>query len=885
MDNRGPRGWGALSGRSVKIQSFALKDHPLIGYTISMSFIDTIKDWVTGDPAKKTTERYQAKVATINAHESEISALSDNALKEKTTEFKTKLANGSTLNDILPEAFAVVREAAKRVLNMRHFDVQLIGGMVLHDCRIAEMKTGEGKTLVATLPAYLNALEGKGVHMVTVNDYLAKRDSEWMGQLYTFLGLSVGLIQNNMPHEDRQAAYQCDITFGTNNEYGFDYLRDNLAASVEECVQRPPHFAIIDEVDSILIDEARTPLIISGSVEDSTAKYKQLIAVAKRLTSPTDFTLDEKHKNVVLTEDGIRSIESQLGISNIYSIETMDVAHIMIQSLKALHLFKRDVDYVVKNGQVMIVDEFTGRVLEGRRYSDGLHQAIEASENLVIQNESQTLASVTYQNYFRLFPKLSGMTGTAKTEEEEFIKIYSLDVAVIPTNKPIQRDDTADVIYKTKDEKFNAIVTDIKTHHEKKQPVLVGTIAIETSELLSKQLTKEKIPHQVLNAKFHEKEADIVKDAGQPGAITIATNMAGRGTDIVLGDGVVDNGGLYVIGSERHESRRIDNQLRGRSGRQGDPGKSKFYSSLEDDLMRLFGSERIASVMTTLGLPDDTPIEHNMITKSLSKAQKKVEQFHFSARKQILSFDDVLDKQRETVYTLRRQCLRDGTILEKLTQGIHDVVDYLTTMYQDPFKTRETQAENYEEFCKTLVDIFPYAPIAAALKTTTTTETLLPQLVDAFKQQISHFPEEIFSTISRLTLLRHLDAKWMDQLHNMDALRDGIGLRAYGQRDPLIEYKVEAFQMFKDMIFNVFSETIKVLNRIESIETTAPEKVEGQKPETVRYSRDSPTQRTASDTIGRNERITIEKDGQVQEMKWKKAKELVDNHGWSVIKK
>ena len=853
-----------------------------------MTMIEKIKDLFVGDPAKKTTDRYQDRVNKINALETNISSLSDDELKNKTTSFKNELKNGKPLDDILPEAFAVVREAAKRVLNMRHFDVQLIGGMVLHECRIAEMKTGEGKTLVATLPAYLNALTEKGVHLVTVNDYLAKRDSEWMGQVYSFLGLTVGLIQNNMPHEERQQAYACDITFGTNNEYGFDYLRDNLASSLEECVQRPPHYAIVDEVDSILVDEARTPLIISGSVEDSTAKYKQLITVAKSLKENADFTLDEKHKNVVLTEEGTSRIEKTLGISNMYSIETMDVAHIVIQSLKALHLFKRDVDYVVRDGQVMIVDEFTGRVLEGRRYSDGLHQAIEASENLVIQNESQTLASVTYQNYFRLFPKLSGMTGTAKTEEEEFVKIYGLDVAVIPTNKPIQRDDTADVIYKTKEEKYKAIVKDIKAHHETNQPVLVGTIAIETSELISKLLTNEKIPHQVLNAKFHEKEADIVKDAGQPGAITIATNMAGRGTDIVLGDGVIDNGGLYVIGSERHESRRIDNQLRGRSGRQGDPGKSKFYSSLEDDLMRLFGSERIASVMSTLGLPDDTPIEHNMITKSLGKAQRKVEQFHFSARKQILEFDNVLDKQRETVYTLRRQCLKEGTILGKLTEGIHDVFEYLLAEYQEPFKNRSVNEENYNEFCKTLVDIFPYKPIVEKLQSNekNTAETIEKDLIDAFKSQIGHFPEEIFSTISRLTLLRHLDAKWMDQLHNMDALREGIGLRAYGQRDPLIEYKVEAFQMFKEMIFSVYSETVKVLNRIESIETTAPETVEGKKPETVRYSRATSEKSSSTTTeLGRNDRITIEKDGQTQELKWKKAKELVENHGWKVISK
>ncbi|MEK9726759.1 MAG: preprotein translocase subunit SecA [Candidatus Margulisiibacteriota bacterium] len=852
-----------------------------------ISIIESIKGIFVGDPAKKTTDRYQVRVNQINELEPQFSELSDTELAKKTIVFRQQLKNGIPLNDILPEAFAVVREAAKRTLKMRHFDVQLIGGMVLHECRIAEMKTGEGKTLVATLPAYLNALEEKGVHLVTVNDYLAKRDAEWMGQIYRFLGLTVGLIQNDMPHDERKAAYACDITFGTNNEYGFDYLRDNLASSLEECVQRSPHYAIIDEVDSILIDEARTPLIISGSVEDSTAKYKQLIQVAKKLKFNTDFSIDEKHKNVVLTEDGTKTIESMLGIPNIYSIETMDIAHIMIQSLKALHLFKRDIDYVIKEGQVMIVDEFTGRVLEGRRYSDGLHQAIEASENLVIQNESQTLASVTYQNYFRLFPKLSGMTGTAKTEEEEFVKIYGLDVAVIPTNKPIQREDTADVIYKTKNEKYKAIVNDIKVHYNQKQPVLVGTIAIETSELISNLLVKEKIPHQVLNAKFHEKEAEIVKNAGQAGSITIATNMAGRGTDIVLGEGVVNNGGLYVIGSERHESRRIDNQLRGRSGRQGDPGKSKFYTSLEDDLMRLFGSERIASVMNTLGLPDDTPIEHNMITRSLSKAQKKVEQFHFSARKQILEFDNVLDKQRETVYTLRRQCLREGTILEKLTGGITDVMSYLTLAYNDPLKNRSTAKENHDVFCKTILDIFPYPAIANELKINDklTKSELTSALINEFKQQISHFPSDIFSTISRLTLLRHLDGKWMDQLHNMDALREGIGLRAYGQRDPLVEYKVEAFQMFKEMIFSVYSETVKVLNRIESIETTAPQTVEGQSPKTMRYSRSQSTMslKSSSDALGRNDKVTIEKDGQTKELKWKKAKELVESQGWKVI--
>ncbi len=569
----------------------------------------------------------------------------------------------------------------------------------------------------------------------------------------------------------------------------------------------------------------------------------------------------------------------------------MDVAHIVVQSLKALHLFKKDFDYVVKDGQVMIVDEFTGRVLEGRRYSDGLHQAIEAAENLVIQNESQTLASVTYQNYFRLFPKLAGMTGTAKTEEEEFIKIYGLDVAVIPTNKPIIREDTSDIIYKTKDEKYKAIVNDIKTHYEKKQPVLVGTIAIETSELLANYLIKEKLPHKILNAKYHEQEAEIIKEAGKQCSITIATNMAGRGTDIVLGDGVKEIGGLYVIGSERHESRRIDNQLRGRSGRQGDPGKSKFYSSLEDNLMRLFGGEKTSKVMEFLRLPEDTPIEHPMIANQLGKAQRKVEQFHFSARKQILEFDNVLDKQRETVYSIRRQCLKDSTILDRLTDGVTDVYNFLIKEYQYPIKTKKENPENYNEFCKSLVDIFPYQNIAEKLKSESNSElnsTLNNELIKAFKKQTEHFPEKIFSSISRHTLLRQLDSKWMDQLHNMDALREGIGLRAYGQRDPLIEYKVEAFQMFKEMIFGVYSETIKLLNRIEAIEAVSPES-ESQTPKKVRYSRnDNNKESTApikTDELGRNDRIKIEKNGEIKELKWKKAEDLVQNHGWAILGK
>jgi preprotein translocase subunit SecA len=859
-----------------------------------MALVAKIKALFQGDPIEKTVKQYQSVVDAINACEPSITPLTDAELAQKTAVFKAELANGRDLNDIIPEAFAVVREAAKRVLNMRHFDVQLMGGLVLNNGRIAEMKTGEGKTLVATLPAYVNALTGKGVHMVTVNDYLAKRDAEWMGRVYRFLGLTVGLIQANMPHEERQNAYACDITFGTNNEFGFDYLRDNLARSLPECVQRAPHFAIIDEVDSILIDEARTPLIISGTVNDSTQKYKQLAQIAQKLDRDTHFTVDEKHKNIVLTEDGTAHIEGMLGIDSLYAMETMDLAHIMIQSLKARHLFKKDVDYVVKNGQVMIVDEFTGRILDGRRYSDGLHQAIEAAEGLVIQNESQTLASITYQNYFRLFPKLAGMTGTAKTEEEEFAKIYGLDVAVIPTNKPVVRIDTADVIYKNKVQKYRAVVADIAAHHAQNQPVLVGTIAIETSELLSDLLKKESISHRVLNAKFHEQEAEIIKDAGQAGAVTIATNMAGRGTDIVLGEGVRELGGLYVIGSERHESRRIDNQLRGRSGRQGDPGKSKFYSSLEDDLMRLFGSERISRIMETLGFPDDTPIEHGMITKSLEKAQKKVEQFHFSARKQILEFDNVLDKQRETVYALRRQCLNEAGIIEKLCHEIPTVMAFLNTQYQDPLKSVDNTNELYQDFAKQVYDIFPYPDVQNGFRagSITSLADIEAMVLSGFKQQLSYFPDPIIRSIAKLTLLHHLDTKWMDHLHTMDTLRDGIGLRAYGQRDPLVEYKVEGFALFKTMVFHVYAETIKVMNRIESIEGTLPQSDPDTPVRTMRYSRSaSPVAsealpdsgRITIDGIGRNDKVTIEKDGQTQDLKWKKAKELVEKDGWRIV--
>ena len=730
---------------------------------------------------------YYAIVEEINRLEQGIADLSDDALKAKTSEFKERLKGNDTLDTILPEAFAVVRETAKRVLNMRHFDVQLIGGMVLHEGRISEMKTGEGKTLVATLPAYLNALEENGVYIVTVNDYLAKRDSEWMGQIYNFLGLKVGLIQSGMEPQERLEAYKADITFGTNNEFGFDYLRDNLAYSEEEISQNRRHYAIIDEVDSILIDEARTPLIISGPVKDSTAKYKKVVTVAKKLKKETHFTVDEKHKNVVLTDDGNHEIEKLMNIDNIYSLENMDVAHIVLQSLKALYLFKKDVDYVVKDGQVVIVDEFTGRLMDGRRYSDGLHQAIEAVENLKIQDESQTLASVTFQNYFRMFPKLAGMTGTAVTEEAEFGNIYGLEVVVIPTNKPIARADKADVVYKSKQEKYRAIVKEIKEVHQDGTPTLVGTISIETSELLSKMLLKEQIPHKVLNAKFHEQEAEIIADAGQKGNVTIATNMAGRGTDIKLGDAVKENTGLYVIGSERHESRRIDNQLRGRSGRQGDPGQTKFFVSLEDELMRLFGSDRIISMMDKLGLPDDTPIEHGMVSKSIERAQTKVEKYHFGIRKQVLQFDDVVNKQRETIYRNRHAiCLKkdlDTRILDFSTTFINSTID----MFSDG---KALIQEDRHDLIKCLEAVFPIKNISDVVNQSQPLAELKNCLIkaaaDMYQDRKHHFNAEIFEElVVKRVLLMTLDRKWIDHLNDMDSLREGIGLRSYGQKRSL----------------------------------------------------------------------------------------------------
>jgi len=723
------------------------------------------------------------------------------------------------------------------------------------------MKTGEGKTLVATLAAYLNALEEKGVYIITVNDYLAKRDSEWMGQIYEFLGLSVGLIQTNMPPEKRIEAYGKDITYGTNNEYGFDYLRDNLATDIHHCCQLRRHYAIVDEVDSILIDEARTPLIISGPVKDSTAKYIKVAKVVARLKKEDHFTVDEKHKNVVLTEDGITLIEKEMGLSNIYSIQNMDVAHMAVQCLKATYLFKRDVDYVVKDGEVIIVDEFTGRLMEGRRYSDGLHQAIEATEKLPIKEESQTLASITFQNYFRMFPKLAGMTGTAVTEAEEFLKIYNLDVLVIPTNKPMVRDDRPDVIYKSKEEKYKAIIAEIKECHKKGQPILVGTIAIETSELLAKMLKRDGIIHSVLNAKYHEKEAEIIAKAGQGGNVTIATNMAGRGTDIVLGEGVVKQGGLHIIGTERHESRRIDNQLRGRSGRQGDPGSSRFYVCLEDDLMRLFGSDRIAKVMDTLGLPPDTPIEHPLITRSIERAQSKVEKYHFGIRKQILEYDDVMNKQRETVYTLRHQILAGQNLPTRVRELISTVFEHYVTVF-----TQEKLAQPLEDIPDFKTPIEKVFPISGLLDQSRSEKdpdkkvTILSKLChDVYLKKRVENPEHVFDELTKLVVLRALDIRWQDHLHNMDILREGIGLRAWGQKDPLLEYKIEGFDMFKDLLLSVSEESLELIYRAKIVETDPSQHPAFSNPgPNLEYNNPTPSktpvpQTVAKEKIGRND--------------------------------
>ena len=755
-----------------------------------------------GDNNDKEIARYREVVEKINALEPQMEGLTDDKLTGLTNTFKERLANGETLDDLLPEAFAVVREGSRRVLGMRHFDVQLIGGMCLHEGRIAEMRTGEGKTLVATLPVYLNALTGKGVHMITVNDYLARRDSEEMGKLYRFLGLTVGLVVHDMDFPERKYAYSCDVTFGTNNEFGFDYLRDNMVIYSDQMVQRELNYAIVDEVDSILIDEARTPLIISGPGAKSTDMYAVMAKAVAGLKEGPDYTLDEKQKTVAAADSTVPKIEKILGISNLYAPENIELSHCFTAALRAKALMKRDRDYVVRNGEVIIVDEFTGRLMEGRRYSDGLHQAIEAKEGVKIQRESQTLATITFQNYFRMYGKLAGMTGTAKTEEDEFIKIYNLSVIVVPTNKPVMRTDYPDLIYKTKRAKYRAVGNFVKELHEKGQPVLIGTTSITQSEELSAALQHHNIPHNVLNAKFHEKEAEIIANAGQRGAVTIATNMAGRGTDIKLGDGVADLGGLFIVGTERHESRRIDNQLRGRSGRQGDPGASRFFLSLEDDLLRLFASGRISGIMDKLGMEEDEPIEHKLITNSIEHAQKKVEARNFDIRKHVLEYDDVMNQQREVMYGERRKIL----VGDKLRENIMGMVNHIIKNEMDQYANEQLYPEEWQldHLIEDAEKI--YAPAGrltqeklAELSRDDLLEELEKVAEEGYRQRELLFGEDNMRELEKVVMLRVVDNKWMEHLDHMDMLREGINLRAYGQRNPLVEYKIEALDMFDEM--------------------------------------------------------------------------------------
>ena len=770
-----------------------------------------------GNNTEHELKKMRPIVQQINDLEPKMTALSDSSLQEKTFEFKKRLAAGETLDDLLPEAFAVVREASRRVTGMRHFDVQLLGGIVLHRGDIAEMRTGEGKTLVATLPVYLNALTGKGVHVVTVNDYLATRDSEEMGQIYKFLGLSVGLIVHDLTYEQRRRAYNSDITYGTNNEFGFDYLRDNMVISKDQMVQRPLNYCIVDEVDSILIDEARTPLIISGPGEKSTDLYYTLANIVKTFDKD-DYTMDEKQKTIAPTDSGVAKVEKMMGIKNMFDNEHLDLNHLVIQALRARFMMHRDKDYVVKNGEIVIVDEFTGRLMFGRRYSDGLHQSIEAKENVKVQGESKTLATITFQNYFRMYNKLAGMTGTAKTEEDEFNKIYKLDVYVIPTNKPAIRKDLPDVIYKTKNAKYRAVVREGKKRHATGQPILVGTTSISQSEIISQLLDKENIPHSVLNAKYHEKEAEIIKNAGQKGMVTIATNMAGRGTDIKLGNGVAALGGLMIIGTERHESRRIDNQLRGRAGRQGDPGTTQFFLSLEDDLMRIFGSENISKFMDKLGMEEDEPITHSMITKSIEKAQKKVESHNFEIRKYVLEYDDVMNQQREVLYGQRRQVL----VAESLRDTIMGMVDDIIVEGLDKYADEKLYPEEWD-FTGLLQQMEQYF----VPKGTTTVEELenlsrvevheklkkiAEDLYDAREKEIG---EQTMRELEKAIMLRVVDSKWMDHLDAMDALKEGINLRAYGQKNPLVEYKFEAYEMFEEMIESIKRTVVTFLYHIQ----------------------------------------------------------------------
>ena len=792
---------------------------------------------VFGTRSEHEVKRIMPLVEKTESLRPEMQKLTDEQLRDKTREFRKRLDEGETLDDLLPEAFAVVREGAKRVLGMEHYRVQIIGGVILHQGRIAEMKTGEGKTLVSTLPAYLNALEGKGVHIVTVNDYLAKRDAEWMGKVHEFLGLTVGVVLNDMKPEERRAAYGCDITYVTNNELGFDYLRDNMVIYKEQLVQRDLHYCIIDEIDSVLIDEARTPLIISGQSGKSTKLYEVCDILAQQLergeashemtkmaaimgeevVETGDFVVNEKDKIVNLTEQGVKKVEKFFNIENLADPENLEIQHNIILALRAHNLMHRDQDYVVKDDEILIVDEFTGRIMPGRRYSDGLHQAIEAKEHVKVKRESKTLATITFQNFFNKYDKKGGMTGTALTEEKEFRDIYGMDVVEIPTNRPVQRKDLEDAVYMTKKEKFNAVVEAVKEAYAKKQPVLVGTITIETSELISKMLRREGIPHKVLNAKFHELEAEIVAQAGQAGAVTIATNMAGRGTDIKLDDVAREAGGLKIIGTERHESRRIDNQLRGRSGRQGDPGESRFYISLEDDLMRLFGSERLMKVFTSLGVAENEQIEHKMLSNAIQKAQEKIEFNNFGIRKNLLDYDQVNNEQREIIYAERRQVLDGENMRDAIYKMITDIVDSTVDMcFSDDVDSEEW---DLDEFNTALLPIIPIKALTKedvkGKKKDEIKHEIKEKAVKLYEAKEAEFPEaEQLRELERVVLLKCIDSKWMDHIDDMEILRQGIGLVGYGQRDPVVEYKMSAYEMFNNMISAIQEDTVRMLYHV-----------------------------------------------------------------------
>ncbi len=833
---------------------------------------------IFGTKNERDLKRLRPFAVAINELEPGIQKLTNSQLQTKTAEFKEKLAQGASLDDILFEAFAVVREVSKRILSMRHFDVQLIGGVVLHQGKIAEMKTGEGKTLAATLPAYLNALENKGVHIVTVNDYLAKRDTEWMGPIYKFMGLTVGTIQHDIPDYDRHRAYRSDITYGTNNEFGFDYLRDNMKFRLTDLVQREHHYAIVDEVDSILIDEARTPLIISGPTEESTSIYYKVDNLIRRLRKEQHFLVDEKTRTVALNEEGVAQAEKFLSVGNLYDLAHMDTIHAINQALKAHHLFKRDVDYMVKEGKVIIVDEFTGRLMPGRRYSDGLHQALEAKEKVRIEEEYQTLASVTFQNYFRMYDKLAGMTGTAVTEATEFQSIYNLDVVEVPTNKPLIRHEYPDVIFRTAGEKWNAVSEEIIESHKKGRPLLVGTISIENSEHLSSLLRKKGINHVVLNAKYHEMEAKIIAQAGRIGAVTLATNMAGRGVDILLGgnpeylareelrkkgidleedhqpeleeatkeakkttdiehDKVVGLGGLHIIGTERHEARRIDNQLRGRAGRQGDPGSSRFYLSLEDDLMRIFGSERISGLMGRLGMEEGTPIEHNMVTKAIERAQRQVEGQNFTIRKHLLEYDDVMNKQRESIYNLRKEILQGKNLKEHISELIDTLVDWL--MENNTPQEKSPEEWDIEAFRKAMgaqfgVDIEEWGIDWETTHFEELREKCKQTLKQIYGDKENLIGSERMREFERVIMLQIIDTQWKDHLLGMDYLKEGIGLRGYGQRDPLVEYKKESYDMFQAMMDRIEDETLRYLFLLQPVEE---EKLPERKEQAMYYQR------------------------------------------------